>query len=484
MDMERRELLLLLGIGGGVGIGTVAGASVLGRRSNDPEPSEPEPEPTPAETPTPEKRPAHADDFGTVVDVVAAGADPGGEEPVNPVIEEHAADDTLLSFPEGTYRLEPLELAEYRHLGIAATGETAPTFVAESGRCLGSGDPYLVFNRVEEFLLDNVTFDFDGESTGGELRMNLIGDAVITDVTASGGCDRQIAMCRIDVLDADATATIENLAIDNRSDDISLTGIYVGRPHAGDVVFRECDVRGFTDNGLYASAPGLEDGGKGIVRVEGGTYRNNNISNVRLGSEGSVARGVTSISDAPPPTTENSPPANARGFRLRNGQGQLIEDCTVRITENSQFTHGGIVFHQTNGGAIVRETDIEIGRNDTPAIRAFPRDDNHTGTPRFDAVTIAGDAASGQAIMLEGRDGTVISDCTIEQTGAERNGVYLRNCENCRIVDSRIDVTRNALILRGSSVTIEDSTLVTPDGTREIDQLEATDEEFTPRGSK
>jgi hypothetical protein len=476
MDMERRELLLLLGVGGSVGVSTLVGASLLDDRPRNP------PMVTPTERPEPVRR--HADEFGTVVDAVAAGADPNGEEPINPFLEEYAADDTLLSFPEGTYRFQPIDLTGYRHLGIAAAGETPPTFAAETGRCLGSGNQYILFDRLEEFLLDNVVFDFDGESTGGELRMNLTGDATITDVSASGGCAEQVAMCRIDVLDADATAVVENLTIDNRSDGIALTGVYVGKHHTGTVAFRNCDVQGFTDNGLYASAPGLEDGGKGIVRVEGGTYRNNNISNVRLGSEGSVARDVTSISDAPPPTTENSPPANARGFRLRTGRGQLIEDCTVRITENSRFTHGGIVFHQTNGGATVRNTSIEIDRNDTPAIRTFPRDNEHSGTPRFAGLKITGNASAGQTVLLEGRDETVFSDCTIEQTGSERNGIYVRNSENCRIVDSRIDVTRNPLVLRGSSVRIENSTFVTPDGTEEIDDMRASDGDFTPRGTR
>lgn len=479
MDMERRELLLLLGAGGGVGGGTILGASLLDGQSRRPPP------PTETETETPgESVVPHADEFGTVVDAVAAGADPDGEEPINTFFEAHAADDTLLSFPEGTYRLEPLELAEYRHLGIAAAGETPPTFVAETGRCLGSGQPYLLFNEFDDLLLDTIEFDFSGESTGGEIRLNLTGDAMITDVTATGGCDEQVAMFRVDVLDSAATATIENLRIDNSTDDIALTGIYVGKQHAGEVTFRDCDVQGFTDNGLYASAPGLEDGGKGIVRVEDGTYRNNNIANVRLGSDGSIASGLTSISDSPPPTTDNSPPANARGFRLRSGQGQVIEGCTVRITESSRFTHGGIVFHETNGGATVRDTTIEIERNDTPGIRMFPRDEDHTGAPVFDGIEITGGAATGQMVMLAGRDETVIRNCTIEGTGAERDGIYFRNSENCRITDSRIDVTGNPLILRGSDVTIENTTLVTPDGIEEIDEMDASDEDFTPRGTK
>jgi len=489
-DMERRELLTWIGIGGGVGIGTLGGLWLLGGGGEDDDDG-PRTETTPSTgrtetaTGTPEPQEVrHAEEFSTVVDAVAAGVDPNGTEPINPFLEEHAGDDTLLSFREGTYPVRPIDLSGYRHLGIAAATEASPTFLAQGDDCIGGGNAFIRLDGVDDLLLDDVTFDFSPNAIGGAIRINATGDATIRDIEATGGCHEQVVLFRIDVTDADSTAVVENLAIDNRDEDIALTGIYVGQPHAGEVVFRDCNVQGFTDNGLYGSPPGLEDGQGGIVHVEGGTYRNNNISNVRLGSEGSTARGVESISDTPPPTTEDSAPANARGFRLRSGQGQLIENCEVRITADSRFTHGGIVFHQTNGGAVVRDTAVEIDRDRTPAIRTFPIDSDHSGTPLFEGLEIVGNAAEGETVMLDGRDGTVFRNCLLEQRGADRNGIYFRDCGDCRIVDSRIDVTRNALILRGSNVTIENSTLVTPDGSQEIDEMDASDEDFTPRGEK
>lgn len=466
MDLERRELLIGAGIAGGLGL-TGAGVVALG----DKEP--PSSSPTPADT----LDVPHANEFDTVVDAVAVGADPDGGEPINGILEEYAGDNTLLSFPEGTYRLRPITLADYSRFGIAGAGGAKPTFVAEPGNCVGGGSSYLHAKNVAGFLLDSVSFDFTGEATGGIVRITADGDATVTNVSASGQCNDQVALFRLDVIDESATAVVERLRLDNHSSDSWLTGVYVGKQHAGDVVFRNCTIQGFTDNGLYASAPGLPDGEGGIVHVTGGKYRNNNVANVRLGSSGSVARGVTSISDSPPPS-DGEVTANARGFRLRSGHGQLIDNCTVRITDDSSFTHGGIVFHETNGGATVQNTQIDIDRDDTPAIRLFPRSTDNPETPIFENIEISGTAAQGQSVLVEGRDETLFRDCLVEQSGEQRSGIVFRDSADCRLIDSTIDVTGQPIGLENATVLIENTTLVTPDGREEIDEMEATDGDF------
>jgi len=471
MDVDRRSLVLGLGMAVGVGVG----ASVITRPHEDVDAQEPPPEPDVTAEPTV----AHADEFGTVIDAVQVGADPRGEEPINGLLEEYADDDTLLSFPEGRYLLEPTTIREYNTFGIAGRGAGRPTFVAEAGTCVDGGSSYVHFQNVSEFLLHGVTFDFTASSTGGVVRITATGDATVTDVRAPGACAAQVALFRLDVTDASSTAVVDALDIENESTDSWLTGVYVGKQHAGDLVFRNCTVEGFTDNGLYASAPGLSDGAGGIVHVEGGTYRNNNVSNVRLGSAGSVARGVTAISDSPPPS-DGDVTANARGFRLRSGHGQLIDDCEVYITGDSRFTHGGIVFHHTNGGATVRNTRVDIDRNETAAIRLFSRDNDNPAVPVFENVRVTGSAAGGQAVLVVGRDETIFRECRIEQSGADRHGIVFRDSADCRLVDSTIDVTSHPLVLRNATVSIENTTLITPDGSETIDEMEATAADFGP----
>jgi hypothetical protein len=432
----------------------------------------------------------HSGAFDTVVRAVDAGADPTGREPINPILEEFAGDDTLLSFESGTYRLAPTKLTDLSHFGIAAAYGRRPTFVPTNQACPTKGEPYLTFEGVSNLLVDSVDFDFRLGGSGGEIRIIAEGDATFSDVSAVGNCRAQTAMLRMDVTDEDGTGLFENVALSNHADNPSLTGIYVGKAHAGTLTVRNCDVRGFSGNGLYASPPGLPDGGNGAVHVRDGTYRNNNIANVRLGSTGASARDVEILVDRVPPEHVG---VNARGIRLTDRADQVVENCTLRFGEDAGRSFGGVVFHPDSGHATVKDTEVVVNRDDVHGLRAFPfsgsedeesEEGDGTGEPVFENVTVSGSAAGGHAALIAGRDGAVFRNCTVEQTGADRGGIYLRYSENCELVDSRIDVTGNPLVIRQSNVRIRNTTIVTPDGERHIEEMRAEDEDFTPRGSK
>ncbi|MFC6728442.1 hypothetical protein ACFQDG_07290, partial [Natronoarchaeum mannanilyticum] len=115
-------------------------------------------------------------------------------------------------------------------------------------------------------------------------------------------------------------------------------GIYVGAEHAGTIEFVDCYVEDFSDNGLYASAPGgsYDDAEGGRVIVEGGLYKNNNISNVRLGTDDSVAREVTMVHDADSPPNDGV--WNQRNLRIRQGgENILVENCDIYHDRGSYY---------------------------------------------------------------------------------------------------------------------------------------------------
>jgi hypothetical protein len=474
--MERRQLLKRAGLVGGAAIG---GGTVGIRLAGTDRDGDGAQGSGTAQAKTPRAGSIrNADAFDNVVDAVRAGVDPSGTEPINDFLDRYAGDGTLLAFPPGTYRLDPIHLSGHTDLAIGAAYDEPPTFVASEGYCVEGGSSYVQVSNVDDFLLDGVTFDFDVPLSGGVVRLIADGDATLRDVTIAGSCSNQVAMFRADVLSADATATVERLRLHNRSD-ASLTGAYVGEDHAGEITFRDCRIEGFSDNGLYASAPGLDSGAEGVVHVENGVYRNNNIANVRLGSDGSTLRGVRTVNTEIPPTNSTGPRVNVRGIRLRNGRDLLVEDCSVHIAQTAGFSYGGIVFHKRNAGTTVRNTTIEIDRDGTPAIRTFPYIGDREATLLFEDVEIAGDAGYETAVRLEGRDGVTFRNCTIEQTGEERAGMVLRNATDCRIVDCRIETTAAPIRLENAAATVLDTTLVTPEGTRHVDELEATDGSFT-----
>ncbi|MFC7177445.1 hypothetical protein [Halosegnis marinus] len=263
-DLRRRELLATLTAAGGAG--ALAGCSLFE--------SAPAPTDTPdAGTDTPaETTPSdaadtaeipYADEYGTVVDLARAGADTTGRESVVPLLDEHAGDDTLLYLPEGTYLVdEPWQLDGFAD--VAVVGPDA--VVVPPSRYAGT---LFAVTDGSGFRFEGVTFDFTAEGTGARPIGALVDDGlVVRDVTVRGSQDVDQDMMRFDVTGEEGTGLVERLRLrDGASFDIPVTGCLVTGDSVGELTFRDCEIVGFPDNGLYASAA------TGRVRVEGATTR-------------------------------------------------------------------------------------------------------------------------------------------------------------------------------------------------------------------
>lgn len=454
---DRRSILKKVGLGGAAGLLAVGSYSVV--RERPPEEPEPEPDPEPKPEPEPEPDPSdeltYLEEYDIVLDAVEEGADPEGEESINFLFDEQLTDDTLVTFPAGTYSLDPLEVIGMEHVGIAAQAGEDVSFTTRGGDCLG-GHPFFLANELDSLRLDGITFDFRGVDAGGPIHLFLGGESHVTDVEYVGTCHNQLAICRIEVRDETGTAEFERFEATNVKGNHTLTGVYVGGDHSGDLTFRDCHLEGFSDNGLYASAPGHPGRGNGGVHVEGGYYSNNNIASVRLGSTGSTARDVTVVVDDETPGWGD---LNARGFRFRERNAQVVEHCDVTFGENAANSFGVFVFHHANDGATVRNTTVTHDRDDVPVIRAFYPEREPDTAPVFENLTVTGTAGEGSVADIEARDGTEFSDCTIEQTGANRDGLVFRNSDDCLIESSRIDVTARPLVLDNATVRVRDTTI-------------------------
>jgi hypothetical protein len=497
-DVGRRDFLKLGAIAGA----TVGSIAVLDAAITDGDPgpggTDGAPDPTPTATPgngqgtatptedqetateteteTPDEPDVrYAEDYGTVVQAVEAGADPEGSTPINDLVARHAGDDTLLSFPAGTYLIRPFKLRDYDHLAIAAAGETRPTFVAEADSFSGTGR-FVVFESVTDFLLDGIDFDFCREQAGGKLTVIADGAMTLRNVAVEASCSEHLQVLGLSVRATDGTGLVENFRSVNRGTNRGLTGIYVGKPHAGELTFRHCELLGFSDNGLYASAPGLPGGENGVVHVEGGTFNNSNVSNVRLGSTGSTARDVSITVDSSPSVE----PVNVRGIRLRRQSDQVIENCDITYGEDAGDTFGAIVFHPDNGGAVVRDTTITVDRDNVPAIYAPYNSSSFDSPPVFENVTIDGIAAGGYAAQFIGREGVTFRNCRIEQPGTDRHGIRIANNPGGRIVDCHIEVDGLPILIDDTTAEIRNTTIANPDGERTIDSLSVSDEQLWP----
>lgn len=272
------------------------------------------------------------------IDLGQEGLEPGDE--IDEYLEEYFESDADVVIPAG----------EYAWNGEGLGGDY------ENASLTGAGDPGDVQLRID-----------DGDeryspihAVGGEVR--------IENVTLRGETGGDTSKVRADAPESDATLILKDVWLpDGVEEGTEGNGIYVGKEHSGTVKLIDCWIEGFADNGLYASAPGTDDdeAGDGPVIVEGGLFKNNNISNVRLGSSESTVRGATLVHDDVAP--ENSGSINQRNLRIRQpGEDLLVEGCD--IYHEIDGNHPVDFSSQIDGGSGTIRTTRVYTESDSSAI--------------------------------------------------------------------------------------------------------------------
>lgn len=393
----------------------------------------------------------YADEYGTVVNVSKAGADASGEEPVNPVLDDHLADDTLLYFPPGRYRLDDWRVVGYRNVGVV--GDDA-TFVPPSGH----QSYWLQWGELRDFTFAGVTLDNTEQGVAPTTHLSVTGGTnVVRDVTVRGHRQAPRIAFEIEAVDRDADLAFENVALPDGS--TNGHAIYVFPASVGRLAFRNCHVEHFWE-GLYAAYH------SGPLRVIGGYYANNGIEQVRVGGgkTGAVVRNVTVRVDNPR-RGENKP--NMRGIWAEEGAHVRIEDCDVAITDlTDTYSSGGIVVGKQFGRVEVENTTVRTDVT-TPAINVRKPVDSMEGQniPSMDSlpdewrvtcrnVRVEGSAPDGTSVMTTWRDDCLFENVCVTHPRGSRDGVGVTGAEGVIVRDSVIDVS-------GEPITSENAEVVT-----------------------
>jgi len=365
--------------------------------------------------------------FDQTVDIVDAGADPTGEDPIDDALRSAAADDTLVEFPPGRYRLDAEFVPDVSRLGIRGTDATIVPVRGNDQLLfgLGGGTP------ASELIVDGLTFDFRAENTGGRPLLARASDRVLArDLTVLGEVDVRQDLFRFDITQPDGYGLVTGLRLpDGARRGTGVTGIEVGDDNRGDIDFVDCWVAGFPDNGLYADLPA------GRVRVIGGTYVNNGVAGVRVEADEAVVRDVHVRCDDATGAGENM-----RGIRLRRGRSVLVENCLVEMMEVTS-SDGGVTFASELEEAELRDSRVRVDADGVNAIRIKSEPNGEQRGPfRCENVQITGTAASGASIQAADAHGCHIADVEIVHTGASRDGIVTTNVAGS-LRDVSIDVT-------------------------------------------
>lgn len=429
---------------------------------------------TESATTTEERLRAYADQFENVVDVVAdADFDPTGREACDARFRTVADDDTLLVFPAGTYLFESVSLFELRNFGML--GHADAVLKAPPNR----NGHWLTVDHGNRLLFEN--FDIDatarrcrptlklGAADGLEVRdVEVVRDDPYADQRPSGEVGNALLAT---VRSPTGSGVIERFVakrggyLGTYNAGKGRVGIFIGRNHEGTIKLVDCRIEEFPNNGVYASRT------PGKVHVEGGVFRNNDISQVRLGSEGSHLTNATVEVDADAVRNRN-PDATylkPRGVRVESGN-VVTAGVTVRNSEISvkSGNASGIVIGKSGGRFRVVDTLIRIDARSVAGILAKPPTggtyppppEPHGGVVRN--VKITGSATAGTAIKLYNRPNTTIAETAVRQPGELQDGYWIQST-GCRIEGGSIVTGRYPVLV---PMLLSD-TASAPDGTRE-----------------
>lgn len=402
--------------------------------------------------------------FERVVNVVDdVGVDATGETPIDDAFEEALADDTLLRFPEGTYKFERSHtVTDVDRVGIAGRGDV--TFVPNAS---WNGKLFDV-KDVDAFLLGGVDVDLTRENTTAGLKLRCREAFRVADVEFLGrGTHRDehvFHALNAAVVNADGQGLVRNLvakrgsAVDRYKNGNGRGGIYVGPWNEGTITVQNCHLSEFGNNGIYASRT------PGDVRVLGGTFRNNSPSSVRIGGRGSRVEGALVEVD---PSTYEGPSFDGSRSKLRGvvveqktkqrdilkPAGAVVRDCRIRFGDNP--TKGPPVVVWSNGKTLSIENCRIHVENDTPAVLREGLVDQGSNPPwrgerwvRVSDTRITGSQATDCAAMrlIDAPDSTVRGS-RISRSGTGCTGVELVRSPGATIEGGSIETSSYPVLL-------------------------------------
>lgn len=452
--------------------------------------------------------------FDSVVDVVDAGGDPNGEEPITPVLERNArSDNTLVYFPPGEYRMD----RRFRHTGFTNYGIIGNDAVIvpesyEDFNDLGRNAHMLFMLGTASdpgrgLLFQNLTIDQTAKGTGARVIQTEVEDGLrVRHINIKGFHDtgshgpglfhitneNGYGLVR-EFKAPDGGAYANNAPGNIGNFHLGPTGIMMGKAHKGTLWFRDCELGGFPDNGLYDSV------GPGRCIIDGGVFRNSNVASIRLGGKDSEVRDVKIIVDESRPEDSNQ-----RGIRMDHGDDLAIRNTDIYLEsptghaitasgrspagpqtlsiEGSSITiegegGAGIVLYGGSGETEIRDVDIQMSVA-RQALVIQPHDIETPGRVLVHNVSISGgaDGSRGREAIVCRRDGTEFRNLDLHQTGgAYRQGLGIR-ADDVIVANSELRTNYWPITVVGSSARIVDTAAVSTAGRAAVRLYEGHDD--------
>jgi len=424
--------------------------------------------------------PAAASEYADVVNVVDEGADDTGGESITPVLyrcRRKYGDDTLLTFPDGTYFMD----AQFRFTGFTRFGLTGPGATIVPADYYGFDGPQYRLFRLgtnddpgRNLQFEGFTVDQTAKDTGIRVLETVVHDGLaVSDITVTGFHDSGTwGPARFCVTDPGGSGTVTRFKAPDGGEksvnapgdlDRGPTGILISRSHRGTIELRDCVLGGFPDNGLYGTSDGT-------IRVVGGHYENSDTASIRLRGYDCLVKDATVTVDANPQGF-----ANQRGIRLDAGTGFRLSNVTIdlakpnghavtlmdhvgrtriedsAITVGDRVNHGIVVESGANATAIV-DTDVKLAGGGNAV--HIEDGDGAVVCERMIISGMASGATFRHAIRCN-RDGCEFRGLEIWQPGPHKRRAIVFNGDDCLLYDSLCKVRQIPVLVNGTGAWIE-----------------------------
>ena len=408
---------------------------------------------------------SYDDEYDTVVNVVEAGADNTGNEPITSVLRSVRSDNTLLYFPPGRYYMD----SQFRFTGFEKFGVVGNDATLVPANYYNFDGPrYRLFRlgtrsspgghvRFEGFEVDQTAPDTGIRviDTYAEERLE------VRDVRIRGEHDSGTwGPGHFNITSESGTGIVERFRapdggawVHNTPNDGNAWRGPIGieaNQNKGRLEFRRCWMHGFPSHGIYAS------GGSGQIIVNGGWFKNNNPVNIRVGGTNSKVIWPQIENDHARPDDQSH-----RGIRLENGSGFEVI-ATVRNSVPMPGSHAIAVMNSCESATIHRST-IEIsGDQVNHGIVVSPS----AGEVLIEDTEITHSAAGGYPIWIRGEDSRDRVQCRFVSIDGEagdeagfRDAIRCtrNNCRfsACELSQRALDgVDRNGLVVEGTDTTV------------------------------
>ncbi|MFD1515768.1 right-handed parallel beta-helix repeat-containing protein [Halomarina rubra] len=416
----------------------------------------------------------HGISFDRVVDAVDdLGWDPDGDDPIDVPND----DGLLIEVPPGDYVFrgtgsdDGIVDGDLRNWGLRGLGDGPRdvTFRANNGE---SGYFVRAGYNSNGILLENFTFDNTDDRRGGDIGnfLQAQDNVEVHDVDHVGFSGRE-PYCRWSMLPAmkssGGTANIVNY---NKTGPSVFAGHGASDggggvfDHEGHVNFKNCEISNQGgDGGLYTGKH------NGSIVFEDCVFHNNDMAGIRTaaGSELRNCEIVIDWDNAHPDNVidDQKAPTGTMGVYFSSAQygksGGGIYNCDIRILSTYKNAMAGILINPSDGDIDIHNTSVHV---DVDGLRPVwfmdPREqrfDSHTTPDRpWGAsiknlvVTGSGDCKGKAAVIIEGRDGTTITDSCIQMPNGD--GIHIDGADDCTVENTNVNVGGRATAFRDSSV--------------------------------